>query len=438
MFYLLAYKELRLITIIDIPLFWGVMALFLASFTIIAIQRILVNLTQPDALKQRILAHYAIAGTFLISLALAIELDVQWYSLALALEIMALAWLSTMIPLNIFRSLCTLALILFALLLIPQALTVFKSAIGGSTWLMASSWTIPIVKWPLWQLGIPILSLAGSSYLMRQRANENLVRGLDIVSAILTALFAYIMMRYVFHGFESGAFEAQILYAKTSMTERGLINIVFITLAGLVFLTRKFHQRSFLLGASIGLICFTLFRIGYLDLLIHNPYWRHEYVGTAPIFNNLLLAYAIPAGMLYTFGKLVAQSTHKQFAKFSAAISFPLLFIYLNFAIRQYYQGPYLNAPTTSDAELYTYSIVWVVLGIVLLVIGLIRQHVGLRYASLAIMVIAVLKVFLIDASKLTGLLRVVSFLGLGMSLLGLGYLYQRFVVKNNVPKSKI
>jgi len=83
------------------------------------------------------------------------------------------------------------------------------------------------------------------------------------------------------------------------------------------------------------------------------------------------------------------------------------------------------------------YIVKELVLGIALLIIGLMRQKVGLRYGSIAIMVIAVFKVFLIDASKLTGLLRVISFLGLGMSLLGLGYLYQRFVIKNNLPKSK-
>jgi uncharacterized membrane protein len=40
---------------------------------------------------------------------------------------------------------------------------------------------------------------------------------------------------------------------------------------------------------------------------------------------------------------------------------------------------------------------------------------------------IVVAKVFLIDMAGLQGLLRVVSFLGLGAALLGLGYAYRRF-----------
>ena len=39
-----------------------------------------------------------------------------------------------------------------------------------------------------------------------------------------------------------------------------------------------------------------------------------------------------------------------------------------------------------------------------------------------------VAKVFLIDMGSLDGLYRVASFLGLGLSLVGIGYLYQRFV----------
>jgi uncharacterized membrane protein len=51
-----------------------------------------------------------------------------------------------------------------------------------------------------------------------------------------------------------------------------------------------------------------------------------------------------------------------------------------------------------------------------------------MRYASLAILLLTVTKVFLLDAGNLTGLLRVFSFLGLGLSLLGISYFYGRFV----------
>jgi uncharacterized membrane protein len=60
-----------------------------------------------------------------------------------------------------------------------------------------------------------------------------------------------------------------------------------------------------------------------------------------------------------------------------------------------------------------------------------------LRFASLAVMLATVSKVFLIDAGNLTGLYRVFSFLGLGLSLLGLSYFYSRFVFGKPPPEEE-
>ena len=51
-----------------------------------------------------------------------------------------------------------------------------------------------------------------------------------------------------------------------------------------------------------------------------------------------------------------------------------------------------------------------------------------LRYASLAVLLLAIGKVFLFDTAALDGLFRVASFLGLGLTLMALGFVYQRFV----------
>jgi uncharacterized membrane protein len=100
--------------------------------------------------------------------------------------------------------------------------------------------------------------------------------------------------------------------------------------------------------------------------------------------------------------------------------------------VRRAFQGPVLvpSPPGTppGDAELYAYSAVWLGLALALLGIAILRQVASLRYASLALLMVTVAKVFLIDMSELTGLYRVASFMGLGLFLVGIGYLYQRFV----------
>jgi len=46
-------------------------------------------------------------------------------------------------------------------------------------------------------------------------------------------------------------------------------------------------------------------------------------------------------------------------------------------------------------------------------------------------MIVATLKVFLFDASGLDGLARIGSFVALGFSLIGLGWLYSRQLTKD-------
>jgi uncharacterized membrane protein len=53
---------------------------------------------------------------------------------------------------------------------------------------------------------------------------------------------------------------------------------------------------------------------------------------------------------------------------------------------------------------------------------------VALRYASLALVLLTVAKVFLFDMAALGGLYRALSFIGLGLCLLGIVWLYARFV----------
>jgi len=58
-----------------------------------------------------------------------------------------------------------------------------------------------------------------------------------------------------------------------------------------------------------------------------------------------------------------------------------------------------------------------------------------LRRPALAILAVVAAKVFLLDTAGLDGLLRAVSFMGLGASLVGLGWLYQRGLAKANAEE---
>jgi uncharacterized membrane protein len=105
-------------------------------------------------------------------------------------------------------------------------------------------------------------------------------------------------------------------------------------------------------------------------------------------------------------------------------------FALVSLEVRQAFHGTYLNGPATSVVERWSYSAAWILFGAVLLALGVTRQGKMLRYASLAVMLLVIAKVFLYDMANLSDLWRVLSFLGLGVSLLALAWVYQRFVFR--------
>jgi uncharacterized membrane protein len=82
----------------------------------------------------------------------------------------------------------------------------------------------------------------------------------------------------------------------------------------------------------------------------------------------------------------------------------------------------------TSDAEQYTYSVVWLAFGIVLLFVGVALRSQPVRLASAAVVLLTVGKVFIVDMGDLAGGYRALSFIGLGLVLVAIGRLYQKLL----------
>jgi uncharacterized membrane protein len=103
--------------------------------------------------------------------------------------------------------------------------------------------------------------------------------------------------------------------------------------------------------------------------------------------------------------------------------------LWLSLETRHWFHGEVLTLTRgASHAETYTLSAMWLVFALGLWGLGALRRQSLYRYGALAIVLLAALKVFLFDMADLDGLYRVASFLGLGLSLVSIGLLYQRFV----------
>lgn len=101
-----------------------------------------------------------------------------------------------------------------------------------------------------------------------------------------------------------------------------------------------------------------------------------------------------------------------------------LLFVGLTVENHHFFQ--LLHVKAFLSPEQLTLSGVWLLYALVLFLIGMRKDNRYLRYASLGLLAIIVIKAFFIDLANLATLFKILLFLFLGLCLLGISYLYQR------------
>ena len=94
--------------------------------------------------------------------------------------------------------------------------------------------------------------------------------------------------------------------------------------------------------------------------------------------------------------------------------------------LRQAFAGSILVDVPMTQAEDLLRSLLGILLALGFLFIGNRLAERSWRIGSLVFMLLAVAKVFLWDAAGLEGLLRIASFMALGFSLIGIGWVYAR------------
>jgi uncharacterized membrane protein len=160
-------------------------------------------------------------------------------------------------------------------------------------------------------------------------------------------------------------------------------------------------------------------------LLLHNPLWAAQAVGSLPLLNLLVPAFAVPLVGLWLAGRM-APDLAERCTRYRDGANMILILLFAFTMLRQLFCGPMLNLPYLSAGENISRSVLAILLAISFLLWGIRRGGRDWRIASLLLMLGAVAKVFLLDASGLAGLLRIASFLALGFSLIGIGWLYSR------------
>lgn len=364
---------------------------------------------------QASIALYATATLAALALALTFALEKGWLTIAIALMSLGTAWISLQRPIPFLR---TLAAILAAIVVarIGYEPRIVGSAVG----------TTPIFNWLLWGYGVPALCFWGGSYFLRRNGDDAPLRAVEAAAILFTVLLAFLEIRHFINN-------GDVYRQSAGLTEVALQ--VCVALAMAIGLERLW-LRSGSIVHNFGAILLTVFAgaavVFGLFFLVNPLFWTIDVGG--PIFNLLLLGYALPAVLALLLSYAVAGHRPANYANAIAAGALVLALAYVTLEVRKLYHGPILSRGFTTDPEQYTYSIVWLIFGVALLGAGIISNSQRARLASAAVIALTIGKAFLIDMSTLTGAYRALSFMGLGIVLVAIGWFYQRILFRKAAP----
>jgi uncharacterized membrane protein len=382
------------------------LALLLAAIYALATENLIQRDGRPGIMAAG--AMFATGALAALALALTFALEKGWLTVGLALMAPGAAWVAQKRPLPWLRS---LAAIVAAIVVARIA---YEPRIVGD-----ELGTAPIFNWLLYGYGVPAVSFWVAGWLLRQRADDLPARSVDAAAILFTVLLAIVEIRHYVTGGDiyrpSSDFVEIALYANVGLA---------ITIG-----LERVRGRTGSIVHNIGAIvvaALTLLAIACDLIYVLDPRLDNTPVGGAFI-NLILLAYGLPAVLAITLA-LIARTTRPLSYRIVAAITAVTLgLFYLTLEVRRLFHGTILSGPV-SDAEQYCYSTAWLLFGIALLAVGFVLRSQPARMLALGVIALTVAKVFIIDTASISGIYRALSVIGLGIVLLGIGWLYQRLL----------
>jgi uncharacterized membrane protein len=172
--------------------------------------------------------------------------------------------------------------------------------------------------------------------------------------------------------------------------------------------------------------------------LVFNPaVFVYEPRGTIRLLNWYLYAYTTCAAAMFLAARWLRDTDDVVVAQVPRTSSFLnpaaaiVLFLLLNIEVADYFAtGPEITFRFGADvAQDLTYTLAWLVFGMVMLAVGIYTRNRYGRIAALSLIALTTSKAFLYDLGSLGGLYRVGSLVGLAASLALVAVALQRFVL---------
>ena len=346
---------------------------------------------------------HAAGAVAALALGCAMLLHDYWLTLAVALFLPALAWIEAKVDLPPLRQ---VALVVAGLVLVRLLLNWYVPRyLFGPT--VIANGLVPAYAFPAGAFAL-------AAFMFRRRADDLLVAVLEAGAVAFMTCFVALEIR---HWFGAGRLVGAFGFEEVALH---LLTLA-LQAVGYLALARRTGRRvlqgagHILGGAALAFACF---------MLLLNPALTGATAGAFALF----IAYAVPA-VLALVGRRYL--TDPGLRRGVAAYALVAGFAWITLQIRQYFHPDQMSIllGAIDDAELWAWSGGWLVYGIALMFQGIRTGERALRLAALGVIGLVCAKVFLIDMSGLTGLWRVLSFLGLGLALIGLGAVQRRFVL---------
>src|SRR5579862_8756264 len=382
---------------------FAALALLIAAIFGLATEALVQRASRPGLMAAS--AMFATGTLGALALALTFALEKGWLTIALALTVPGIAWVVAQRPLPWLR---WLAAIMVAVVVVRVG---YEPRIVG-----ADLGTAPIFNWLLYGYGVPAAAFWVAGWLLRRRADDLPARMVDAGAILFTVLLVILEIRHYVTGGD--------IYRGSNGVVESMLH-VNVGLAMTIGLERVRERTGSIVHNAAALLIAALTLVAVIAVL--SAAWGARFNDTplgGAFFNLILLGYGLPA-VLAIMLALIARTTRPLAYRIAATTTaVTLALFYLTLEVKRLFHGPVLAGPI-SDAEQYTYSTVWLAFGIALLAVGFLLRSQPARLTALAVIALTVAKVFIIDTASIAGIYRALSVIGLGVVLLGIGWVYQ-------------
>jgi len=297
----------------------------------------------------------------------------------------------------------------------------FARWLGGSLLTLAGEplfvTALPTPKRALLDLILPGAILTVAAWRGGALIPAILARAVFAATGLLGIAGLFILYKQLF------AIDSGSAFKDRGMLERVILDQLLFALgwAALKWRDRMAGLRE--LGLAVTAIA--VGRVLLYNALLYDPLWYRQQVGAVPLANLLAPAFLMPLFWIWQAAQM-ERALAERLKLPIIGIQMALICLYVAAGLRQLFHGSLLSVGGVEPAEDICRSLAAIALAIGFLRWGIHKRERPWRIASLVLMLVAVGKVFIVDTSGLEGLMRIASFMALGLSLIGIGWLYSR------------